>query len=192
MNSVLRTLLFACLLAAGPVVQAARIAGVEFDERVRVAGSELLLNGVGVRQVAWLQGYAAALYLGRKAGTASQAIATAGPKRIRLQLLVDVQAKEFAKAVDKGMRRNHSPAELQALKPRIAQFDALLLAFGPLRRNEVIDLDFVPGSGVVLLRNGNPQGAPLIGDDLYAGLMKIFIGDVPVDAALKAGLLGGS
>jgi hypothetical protein len=192
MNAVLRSLSLACLLAAGPTVQAARIAGVEFDERARVAGSELLLNGVGVRQVAWLQGYAAALYLGRKAGTAAEAIATTGPKRIRLQLLVDVEAKEFAKAVDKGMRRNHSPAELQALKPRIAQFDARVLGLGPLRRNEVIDLDFVPGSGVVLARNGKPQGTPLPGDDLYAGLMKIFIGDVPVDAALKAGLLGGS
>jgi Chalcone isomerase-like len=192
MNSFLRSLLLVCLLAAGPAVQAARVADVELAERARVAGSELVLNGVGVRQVAWLQGYAAALYLGRKAGTASEAIATAGAKRIRLHLLVDVEAKEFAKAVDKGMRRNHRPAELQALKPRIAQFDARVIALGPLRKNEVIDLDFVPGAGVVLLRNGKPQGTPLPGDDLYAGLMKIFIGDVPVDAALKAGLLGGS
>jgi hypothetical protein len=192
MKPVLRLLLLAWLLACGSAVQAARIAGVEFDERVRVAGTELLLNGVGVRQVAWLKGYAAALYLGQKSATAAAALATPGPKRIRLRLLVDVEAKEFAKAVDKGMRRNHAPAVLQALLPRIAQFDARVLAMGLLRKNEVIDLDFVPGAGVVLARNGTPQGTPLPGDDLYAGLMKIFIGDVPVDEALKAGLLGGT
>lgn len=191
MKPVLRLLLLAWLLALGPAVQAARIAGVEFDERVRVAGADLLLNGVGVRQVAWLKGYAAGLYLGRKAGTAAAALAVAGPKRIRLHMLIDVEAKEFARAVDKGMRRNHTPAELAALQPRIAQFDAVVLGLAQLRKNEVIDLDFIPGTGLVVVRGGKPQGTPLPGDDLYAGLMKIFIGDVPVDDALKAGLLGG-
>ena len=192
MQHLFRLLLIACLLGPAAGARAASIAGVVFDERARVAGADLLLNGVGVRQVAWLKGYAAALYLGQKAGTAAAALATAGPKRIRLHLLVDVEAKEFAKAIDKGMRRNHAPADLAALKPRIAQFDALVLGLGALRKNEVIDLDFVPGSGLVLIRNGKPQGTALPGADLYAGLMKIFIGDDPVDDALKAGLLGGS
>lgn len=192
MRHLLRLLLIAVLLAAGVAARAASVAGVTFDAQARVAETDLLLNGVGVRQVAWLKGYAAALYMTQKAGTAAAAIAAAGPKRIRLHLLVEVEAKEFAKAVDKGMRRNHTPAELAALKPRIAQFDAQILALKLLRKNEVVDLDFVPGTGLVLSRNGKPQGTPLPGDDLYAGLMKIFIGDVPVDSALKAGLLGGS
>ena len=192
MKHLLRLLLIAGLLAAGLPARAASIAGVTFAERTRVAEADLVLNGVGVRQVAWLKGYAAALYLARKAGTADAALAVAGPKRIRLHLLIEVEAKEFAKAVDKGMRRNHTPSALAALKPRIAQFDAQILALKVLRKGEVVDLDFVPGTGLVLLRNGKPQGTPLSGDDLYAGLMKIFIGDDPVDDALKAGLLGGT
>ena len=191
MQHLFRLLLIACLLGPAAGARAASIAGVVFDERARVAGADLLLNGVGVRQVAWLKGYAAALYLPRKAATAAAALGVAGPKRIRLHLLVDVEAREFVKAIDKGMRRNHPPAQLEALKPRIAQFDALVLGFGPLRKGEVMDLDFVPGSGLVIARNGKAEGTPLPGDDLYAGLMKIFIGDVPVDDALKAGLLGG-
>lgn len=192
MKHLLRLLLIAGLLAAGVGARAASIAGITFDERMRVAEADLVLNGVGVRQVAWLKGYAAALYLARKAGTADAALAVAGPKRIRLHLLIEVEAKEFAKAVDKGMRRNHTPSALAALKPRIAQFDAQILALKLLRKGEVVDLDFVPGAGLVLLRNGKPQGTPLPGDDLYAGLMKIFIGADPVDDALKAGLLGGT
>jgi hypothetical protein len=192
MKSALRFLLLAVALAAGTAVHAARVAGVDFEDRTRIAGTELVLNGVGVRQVAWLKGYAAGLYLAQKSKSAAQVLATAGPKRIRLRLLVDVEAKEFAKAIDKGMRRNHGQTELEMLKARIAQLDTLVLGLGQLRKGEVVDLDFVPGAGLLLARNGKPQGTTLPGDDLYAGLMKIFIGEVPVDEALKAGLLGRS
>jgi hypothetical protein len=185
-----RALLLLAAAGAAPA-WAARIADQEFAERVRVAGAELVLNGVGVRQVAWFVGYAAGLYLTAKAPTAPQALAVPGPKRLEMIILHDVEPKEFVKAVDKGMRRNHSAAEHEALLQRIAEFDRAILGLGMIHKGDVVHLDFVPGTGLVFTRNGAPQGRPIPGDDMYDGILKIFIGDDPVDKALKAGLLGG-
>jgi hypothetical protein len=38
--------------------------------------------------------------------------------------------------------------------------------------------------------NGKAQGEPIPGDDLYAALLRIFLGDKPSDPELKSGLLG--
>ena len=62
-------LLLAAAVAA-PRVPAAEVAGVDFVDRLRLAGADLLLNGVGVRAVAWFKGYAAALYLTGRARSA--------------------------------------------------------------------------------------------------------------------------
>jgi Chalcone isomerase-like len=169
---------------------AATIAEQNFSDRIRLGSSDLVLNGVGVRAVAWLKGYAAGLYLTQKANTAAQVLAAQGPKRMQMKMLVDVEAKEFVKAFDKGMARNHTPAEQEALRERGQQFNRSVNALGALKPGDVIDLDFVPPRGFVLSVNGVARGGAIPGEDFYAGLLKIFIGERPVDTQLKAGLLG--
>ena len=72
---VVRTVCLTGLLALSLAAQAADIEGQHFDDRIRLADSELVLNGVGLRAVAWFKGYAAGLYLGQKASTAEAALA---------------------------------------------------------------------------------------------------------------------
>ena len=182
----------AVLLLAGAAgaAQAARIDDQTFDDRIRLAGADLLLNGVGLRAVAWLKGYAAGLYLVEKSGTPAGVLALQGPKRVQMKMMVDVDSAEFVKAFGKGMRRNHSEAELAALRDRMQRFDAAVAAIGKLKKGDVVDLDWLPGTGVRLSLNGRPRGEAIPGEDLYAGLLKIFIGGDPVDKRLKAGLLG--
>ncbi|MDP3085147.1 MAG: chalcone isomerase family protein [Rubrivivax sp.] len=184
-------LLALCLLVALPASAQLRIEGQTFDAGVRVADSELRLNGVGLRAVAWLKGYTAALYLTRTAATPAQALAMAGPKRLQLRMLQDVPAAEFSKAFDKGVTRNTAAAELPALRERMLQFEHLVAAVGKVRKGDVVDLDLLPGRGLLFTLNGKVQGAPIAGDDLYAALLRVFLGDKPVDVDLKAGLLGG-
>src|SRR5512145_85909 len=119
----LRMLALSSLMSASIVVQAAVIEGQQFDDRVRLAEAELVLNGLGLRAVAWFKGYAAGLYLGQKARTAEAALSAPGPKRVRMKMMVEVEAKEFAKAFEKGMKRNLAPAERAALADRIDRFD---------------------------------------------------------------------
>lgn len=178
------------LLATAFGAHAARIEDQTFDDRISLANTELQLNGLGLRAVAWLKGYAAGLYLVEKATTPAAVLAQKGPKRVQLKLMVDVDSKEFVKAFGKGMRRNHSEAEQAVLRERMARFDAIVTALGKLKKGDVVDLDWLPGQGMRLALNGRPRGEMLPGEDLYAGLLKIFIGRDPVDTRLKAGLLG--
>lgn len=186
----LRSFAVASLLAASLGAQAAVIEGQHFDDRIRLADAELVLNGVGLRAVAWFKGYAAGLYLGQKARSADAALAAHGPKRVRMKMMVEVESKEFAKAFGKGMKRNLTVAEREALADRIERFDRTVLALGTLKKGDTIDLDWLPARGLVLSVNGRPHGEPFAGDAFYAAILKIFIGADPVDQNLKAGLLG--
>ena len=54
-----------------------------------------------------------------------------------------------------------------------------------------IALDWQPASGTALLVNGAPQGKPIAGEDFYRALLRIWLGDKPVQDDLKKALLGG-
>lgn len=168
-----------------------RIEGQTFDATARVAEAPLVLNGVGLRAVAWFKGYAAGLYLPAKAATPAQVLASTGAKRLQLRLLQDVPAAEFVKAIDKGIARNSAAAAQPALNERRLQFDAQVQALGQVKKGDLVNLDFVPGRGLVFTHNGQPRGDAIPGDDFYAAVLGIFIGERPVDDRLKAGLLGG-
>jgi Chalcone isomerase-like len=165
--------------------------GLTFPGDIKLADTPLQLNGVGWRAVAWLKGYAAGLYLPKKASTEAQVIAQTGPKRLQLRLVQEVDAEEFVKAFVKGVNRNTPADELAKLGDRVTQFSTVIRSLGKLKKQDVIDLDFIPGKGLVLSRNGTPRGAPVPGEDLYAALLRCFIGIKPTDAELKTGLLGG-
>ncbi|MEY2891107.1 MAG: hypothetical protein RJA98_1015 [Pseudomonadota bacterium] len=191
LGAALRALGLALGLVLATPAHSASISGQSFDDRIQLADTPLQLNGMGLRAVAWLKGYAAGLYLRDKARTPALVLATSGPKRLRLKMMLKVDAKEFIKAFHKGIERNVPAAEQAKLVDRMALFDAAVNQIGTVKKGDVVDLDFVPSVGTQLLLNGAARGTVLPGDDLYAALLNIFIGDKPVDAELKAGLLGG-
>ena len=189
-----RPWLLCAVLAAAAGSQAAApenpIAGVQFEPQVQLAGQALRLNGTGLRAVAWFKGYAAALYLARPAASAEAALSQPGAKRLQMRLLTDVPAAEFVKAFHKGVERNTPAAGQAALADRMARFDGLLQPLGTVHKGDLVNLDLVPGQGMVFWHNGRQLGAAIPGDDFYAALLRVFLGDRPVDEALKAGLLG--
>jgi hypothetical protein len=166
------------------------VEGKSFVRRVRVAGTELQLNGTGVRAVAWFKGYAAALYLRSSATTAAQVVALTGPKRLQLVMLHKVPAEEFVKAFRKGLQRNTPEAELPRLGERMVKFEAMVAAIGTVQNGDVVNLDFEPGRGTAFSLNGTLRGGALAGEDFYAALLRSFVGDRPYDRELRAGLLG--
>ena len=164
--------------------------GQAFDLRISVAGAELRLNGTGVRQVAWFKGYLCALYLSAPAESAAQALAMGGPKRIHLRMLHEVPAAEFSKAMRKGIARNSLPSAQQALAGRVERFSSQIEAIGKVRVKDVVDLDLDPARGLLLSLNGALRGDPIPGEDFYAALLRSFVGEVPYDTRMRAGLLG--
>lgn len=179
------------LLAARPAWAQVTVEGYTYAAQTSLGGATLRLNGVGLRAVAWLKGYAAGLYLGRKATTVDAVLADSGPKRLRLRLFVEVPAAEFVKAFYKGVERNTPAAQQPGLADRMKRFDAQVSSLKTLKAGDLVDLDFLPGDGLLFSHNGRRVGETLPGADFYAALLRIFIGQRPVDKEMKIGLLGG-
>ena len=187
------------LVAAGQWPSTARaqdapvlVEGQRFTARTTVAGSELLLNGTGVRAAGWFKGYAAGLYLLERVSSAEQAQALRAPKRVQLRLLHDVPAAELAKAVHMGITRNSSEADRQALELPLARFEAQINAVGQVRKGDVVDLDQAVDGTLRFSVNGTLRGSIQPGTALFAALLQSFVGSQPYDERLKAGLLGRS
>jgi len=181
----------AALAALNPVRAQVVVEGYTYVPQISLGGSTLQLNGVGLRAVAWFKGYGAGLYLARKATTVDAVLSMQGPKRLQLRMFVDVPTVEFVKAFYKGIQRNTPAAEQPALAERMQRFDALVTSLGEVKTNDVVDLDFLPGQGLVFRHNGRALGTPIAGEDFYTALLRIFIGGRPVDKEMKIGLLGG-
>jgi len=170
--------------------RAATFEGVQFDDRITLAGRELLLNGVGLRAAGWFKAYVSALYLPKVVRSAPEVLQQPGPKRVRLVMLVNAPAVELAKGFDKGVIRNCSPAEAEAVRPRLTRMFELMQAAGSLKNGDAIDLDFDPARGTQLLLNGQARGEPITGADFYTAVLRSFVGDHPYHKKLKAGMLG--
>jgi hypothetical protein len=179
------TRLLLLLLLATPG-WAAEVAGVKIEDRARVAETELSLTGAGVRKRVFFQVYAIGLYVqDRKADPISQP----GPKRVQIHMLRDVSADTFIDALADGIKSNHTEAETKALEPRVKQLADAMAKVGQARKGMTIALDW-NGRSTELVVDGKPAGGPIDGEDFYRALLRIWLGEKPVQEELKRSLLG--
>lgn len=183
----------AAMLVAGPVARAQTVEmeGQKFEPTVQVGGQTLMLNGVGLRKRAIFKVYVNGLYVPQKSTSAATIINEKGARRASLRMLRDVDADSFVSAFTEGMRNNLSEAQVTALKPQIDAFTSTLKAIGEAKKGDVINFDYTPDGGTRIIVNGQPRGAPIPGAEFYSAVMRIWLGDKPVDDDLKKGLLGG-
>ncbi len=165
---------------------AAEVAGVRIPDE----DQKLVLNGAGLRKRAFFQVYVIGLYLPEKKAAAADAIGTAGPKRVAMHMLRDVGADQFGDALSDGMKDNHNEAEMKAFEPRMKQLLAAMSQIGEAKKGMRITLDWVPTAGTQLTVDGRPTGQPVPGEDFYRALLKIWLGERPVQEDLKKALLG--
>jgi len=176
-------------LAFALPLHAAEVAGVKFDDTVRIGQSELRLSGAGLRKrFVFVDVYAMGLYVG---DPKADRIAQGGAKRVAIRMLRDVDANTFSKALIDGMRPNHDEATMKALEPRIAELTAIMAAVGEAKKGMAIDLDWDPAAGTRVTIDGKAAGKPIAGEDFYQALLRIWLGPKPVQDDLKQALLGG-
>lgn len=181
----------AALIAALMTVQglhAAEVAGVKVEDKLRVGSSELVLNGAGLRSKLFIKVYVGALYVGQKASTPAAIYDAAGPRRMVLRLLRDLDADSLHSALDEGLRNNHTPAEMADMKAQADQLAGIMKAIGKVREDDTISIDF-GAEGIALSLNGETRGK-VAGAGFAKALLKVWLGDKPADAALKKSLLG--
>ena len=184
-------------LAATPDARAAEAAGVQVEGQAiaptaTVAGTELKLNGVGVRAWTVYKMYVAALYLPKKATTVADVVGQSGAKRVQLRILLSVGGASgyLADAFTGGIKKRVTPDQYTHMKDRIDAFDKLVRGLDT-KKGDLVNLDYVPDAGLTLALNGKVVGKPVPGADLYDAMLKIWVGDDAKDKPLRAAMLGG-
>lgn len=184
----MRTMIVLMTLLLGLPCYAKEISGVAIQESLQSEdGVTLKLNGAGVRSKLFMDIYIAQLYLEQPATTMDAILADTGRKRVVMHFLYsEVQKDKLTEAWNDGFKDNNSPAELANLQERINQFNAL---FVDAKKGDVIVLDYHPTSGTTVQIKGEKRGV-VPGADFNAAMLKIWLGDKPVNATLKEQLLG--
>lgn len=171
---------------AGPAL-ARECKGVSFPEHVQVDGTELTLNGLGLRKATFLKVsvYVGALYVPHPAHDPMLLLQSQGPDELVLHFVRSVGAKDLKEAWTEGFARN-AQAQLPALEARIAKLNSWMTDVKSGQR-----LTFIrrPGKGVEIDVNGAVKGT-IEGEDFARAFLSIWLG-VPPNPDLKSGLLGG-
>ena len=186
-TSVRKAALIAALLTI-PGLHAAEVAGVKVDDSIKVGGSELVLNGAGLRSKLFIKVYVGALYVGQKSTTPAAIYDSPQPRRMVMRMMRDLDADSLSSALDEGLRNNHSPAELAEIKTQADQLGSIMKGIGKAREGDTIAIDFT-ADGVAVSLNGETRGK-VAGAGFAKALLKVWLGDKPADASLKKALLG--
>ncbi len=186
----MRKLLFCALLClASSAASGAEVAGVRLDDKTQVESRELVLNGAGLRKRLFFNVYVIGLYLAQKKSDPAAVLALDGPKRAAIYMLRDVGADTFSDALIEGLRANTTDDEYRLLEPRVQELTAIMRELKEAKKGMAMSLDWT-GAATQLVVNGKPAGKPIAGEDFYRALLRIWLGDKPVQDDLKKSLLG--
>jgi hypothetical protein len=183
-------LLLAGLLCS-PLTSAREIAGIDLPETVQLtAGSTpLVLNGAGIRKKFFFKIYVAGLYLPSRQTSSKAILDIPGPKRVHMHFLYkEVERDKLVTGWQEGFENNLETNEFEKVASRLAKFNQL---FRTMHRGDVVDLDYQPEEGTQVLFNGELQGR-IEGNDFYAALLQVWLGQQAADADLKTALLKGT
>jgi hypothetical protein len=177
------------LLASAATVE---VAGVKFKDTATVANTELKLNGAGIRYKVIFKVYAAGLYLAEKKSTVPEVIALAGPKLVKMVMLRDLTNEDFGRGFMTGIQQNTERSEKLKMVNQFVRFGEMFASVPELKKGDIMLCEWVPGVGTVVSLNGKVMGEPYPDVAFYNALLRIWLGEKPVDSSLKKLMLGES
>ena len=192
MKTNMKRILVPAIVAAALTAAAAQgkeCKGVNFPDQAQVEGSNLTLNGLGLRQATAFKVnvYVAALYVAKTSSDPGALLASNTPSELILQFVRNVGADDLRKGWTEGFEKN-SKDQLPALKDRIATLNGWM---ADVKTGERLTFIQKPGAGVSVNVNGMVKGT-VKGDDFSKAFLSIWLGADPPNPEIKAGLLGGA
>jgi hypothetical protein len=178
-------LTFACQAQA-----AIDVNGIKFEDTNKVGGKELKLNGAGMRTKLIIKVYAAGLYLPEKKTNVADILKGEGPRRVTLVMARDIASEDLGKAFMDGINENLDKAEKTKIVGQIAKYGEMFAAVDDIKKGDVMHMDWIPGTGTVCELNGKRIGDAVSDVNFYNAVLRIWLGEHPVDRSLKPALLG--
>lgn len=166
----------------------AKVAGV--PSTLSYEGSELILNGSGIRNKYFMDVYVCGLYLPEKCKNAEEIIKSDGPMAVRLHIISKLITRDnMERVVREGFVRS-TDGNTAAIQPQI---DELMTDFKktPVNVNDVFDMCYIPGKGLQGYKNEKPWGPIIVcGPEYRSALVGIWLSDDPISPDLKNKMLG--
>lgn len=150
---------------------------------------ELVLNGEGIRNFLFLDIYQVALFLPHKLTDPQAVLNRDLPRRVRITLLREVSAERDLEFLLGGLEDNNSAEEMALIQAPLDQFMHLIRELGTVAKGSVVQLDYAPGIGTRVWLNQRLLGA-VPGVAFNRSLLKIWLGERPIQKSLKRALLG--
>lgn len=166
--------------------QAATLDGVTMPDRIAVRGTELVLNGIGLRTYSMLRihVYVAGLYLPEPSHDGEAILRSPDVKRLDVRFLRDLSAEKGREAWRSGIADNCKPP-CRLDEAVVQRFLGLVPA---VQKGDTGSLTFA-GQAVTFDLNGRVIGT--VDDPTFTRvILATFIGAVPVTERLKSELLG--
>jgi len=174
------------LLASFLSAWAGSLAGVTLPDAITSkGGAPLVLNGMGLREMLWIDIYVGALYLPAKTQDAKAAIQQDVPKRVVMHFIYrSVTKEQILKTFDEAFAKAPAAA---SLRPQIDQLKAAIDG-GAVAGDQIL-IDYEPGVGTTLTIKGVKK-VTIPGADFMRLLWGVWLGDSPPSENLKRGMLG--
>jgi hypothetical protein len=105
-------------------------------------------------------------------------------------MLRDVDSDTFGQAFMDGIRKNSDIQERAKIVNQMLTFGKLFGSIPELKKGDVLNTDWIPGQGTIVLLNGKKITEFIPDVAFYNALLKIWLGQSPVDSKLKTAFLG--
>jgi len=184
-----KLLVLFCGLLLSVNAHARFVGDVNVPDTAQVGNATLQLNGAGTRVRVIIDVYVAALYLGKTTNSGNAVLADAGEKRVALHMLYGMKSEKLLGAFKDAIEANHNATELAAIDAGMQKFYAIFDSVSGVSPGDVINLDYLPAVGTKVSINGKERGV-VAGADINRALLKIWLGENPVQDDLKKDLLG--
>lgn len=164
-----------------------QVGDATLPNQMTLEGTDLVLNGAGMREKVVFDLYAGGLYLQSKSNNASSIINADETMVIKLDIVSKlVSSKKMKNAVDDGFEASTND-NIAPLEDRIEKFKSFFSE--KIVKTNVFDIAYIKGQGTVVYKNGTKVGV-IEGLDFKKALFGIWLGEDPADDDLKEGMLG--
>lgn len=178
------------LLQSTAVSATLDVGGVKVEETLSIYNNTLMLNGAGLVSNGKAPSYVAQIYAKQKFKTLDELFAIPGPKRLVLTAVKEVDTGPIVKMFNRSVDETAGKSDRAKLIPGLMSIGEVFKANRSLKPGEVMTLDWVPVSGLVIYLGGKLQGQPYRDPELFRAAMWVWMGDFPVDSKVKEALLG--
>jgi len=165
------------------------LTGVALDEVITLSpgGVELRLKGSAIKSNARQAVYIGGLYLQKDASSVADIIESSGAKRFIIKTSKSIKPATIIRAINLGISVNSSEEDLIKLEPLVEAFNQLWRS--EIKEGDEICIDYKPELGTLVSINGVKKGT-IPGKLFYKAFLKTWLGDKPLNAAIKRQLLG--